>query len=486
MKRIVILLLCAAMLLPVLASCGKKEEYAASKDIPTALQESSGIPEGTVFTGETFNILCRGDNAFGTYKYEISPDEGSTDTVNQAVYQRNRDVCDTYGLAGINAIAIDGDWDNKDNFTNKFKNSIDAQLHEFDLIMGCAAYMSEIENSKYFRDFNELPWLTLGESPYYFQNAIDELTINGKLKYVIGDICLTYWDRVYVLYFNKQIAEEYNLENIYDLVNEGKWTIDKCLEMASGKWVDNNYDDWPGEEDTFGYISEIPNATDAYHAHFDIPRTEYQDGSVVFDIDEGKMTSILEKMVNFKKTNDCRMLYTSSTETVEEVGLNKIFMEGRALFYHNVLAEAQNFRSMDVDFGIVPYPMWDESQGSYYTSSALAHSVACVPTDIRNEEMTAAVFETMSYYSYNDVIPAYYDKALKYKMTRDEDSAAMLDIVRDGLIINFGDFFGWALEPADKMIRELVRNDNTNFSSYYGSHVKAWTRTLDQLMSKFE
>lgn len=481
MKKIVTLLLCVAMLLPTLASCGGGKSGEVSKEKPSDL----GISQDVTFEGETFNILCRGDNAFGTYKYEIAPDEGSTDTVNQAVYQRNRDVCDMYGLAGINAIAIDGDWDNKDNFTNKFKNSIDAQLHEFDLIMGCAAYMAEIENSKYFKDFNSMPHVRLDQE-YYFQNAIDELTVNGKLKYAIGDICLTYWDRVYVLYFNKQIAEEYNLENIYQLVNDGKWTIDKCLEMASGKWVDNNYDDWPGEEDTFGYISEIPNATDAYHAHFNIPRTEYQNGNVVFDIDEGKMTSILEKMINFKKTNDCRMLYTSSTETVEEVGLNKIFMEGRALFYHNVLAEAQNFRSMDVDFGIVPYPMWDESQGAYYTSSALAHSVAVVPNDIRDESMTGAIFETMSYLSYQNVIPTYYDKALKYKMTRDEDSAAMLDIIRDGLIINFGDFFGWALDPADKMIRELIRHDNTNFSSYYGSHVKAWTRTLTQLMEKFD
>lgn len=491
MKRVLALLLCLLMLVPMLAACQDEQgEGRAVSDLPAG----SHVKEDTTFEGEDFTVLCREDNSYGTYLYEIVADEGETELVNQAVYERNRNVKDIFGLNDIVANDIPGDWANGDDFINTFRNSIDAGLGDFDLIMGYVAYMAAGELAQYFYNYYDVPVLdeTLAcddeehNHSYYYQDCIDEITINGQLKYMVGDYCLTYWDHVYVMYFNKQLAENYQLEDIYQLVRDGEWTIDKCIEMSKGKWVDNNNDDWPDVVDTFGYISDIPNTMDNWYSHFDIPVTKIdENGDVIIDCDVGKMTNILTKMIEFKNTDDFHFEYMTSGDTVDENPLDKIFKEGRALFYPTSLQRAQMFRSMEVDFGIIPCPKWDTNQENYQTSSDISHSVAVVPADAPNLSKTGAVFDTLTAISSEKVIPAYYDQALTFKYTRDEESAEMLDIIRDGFTISFGMFYTETLDCGG-IFRNLMANDNPNFASFYASNKRGYERKLSQLLEYYE
>lgn len=492
MKKLLAFVLCMLMIVPLIVSCGGSSNGGEkAKDLSAALDaegaDASHVPEDKTFIGEDFTILCREDNAYGTYEYEIMADEGETELVNQAVYQRNRDVIDIFGLNDIVARAIPGDWAAGSDFINTFRNSIDAGLGEFDLIMSYQCYMAQGELLQYYYNFKEVPYVkdSLDHS-YYYQDCIDEITVNDQLKFLVSDYSLTYWDHAYVMYFNKQIAEEYALDNIYDLVKEGKWTYDKCLEMAKGKWRDNNSDDWKDESDTFGYISDIPNTMDAFHAHFDMqPTTTDSQGNITFNMDVGKTTTLLEKVIGFKNTNDCYTAYMTSGDTYDENPLDKIFKEGRSLFYHADLQRAKDFRSMNVDFGIIPFPKYDENQEQYMTHSHHSYSATVVPVDAPNLELTGAVFDTLAALSQKNVIPAYYDQALKFKLTRDEDSAEMLDIIREGFTVNFGYFYTEALECAS-IFRDCIANDNTNFSSYYATNKKGYERKLMQLMEYYE
>lgn len=492
MSKLLSFILSFIILLPLMISCtsdsrGSVKSKNTDDVLNTNGSDTSHVPNDLAFIGEDFTILCREDNAYGEYLYEISADEGETELVNQAIYQRNRDIKDIFGLNDIIAKDIPGDWGNGTNFVNTFRNSIDAGLGEFDLIMGYEAYMATGELLQYYYDFNSVPYVkdSLDHS-YYYQDCINEITVNGQLKFIVSDYSLTYWDHVYVMYFNKKIAEEYAINNIYDMVKDGTWTYDKCLELSKGKWKDNNNDNWKDEADTFGYISDIPNTMDAFHAHFDVQPTEFDSsGNITFNMDVGKVTNILETVIDFKSTNDCYTEYMTSGDIVSENPLDKIFREGRALFYHETLSRAEMFRSMDIDFGIIPFPKWDVYQDKYYTHSDPSYSVTVVPADAPDLEMTGAVFDTLAALSKKNVIPAYYDQALKYKYTRDEDSAEMLDIIREGFTVNFGYFYSNPLDCGN-VFRDCIPNDNTNFASYYAAKKKGYERKLKLLLEYFE
>lgn len=348
--------------------------------------------------------------------------------------------------------------------------------------------------SPYYYNYYDIPYI--GETlectdadhdhTYYYPNIVNEMTIRGQLKFIVSDYCLTYWDHVYVMYFNKQLAQNYQLENIYELVREGEWTIDKCIEMSRGKWEDNNSDDWPGQEDTFGYITDIRNTPDAMLSQFAINQSSRtEDGDVIIDYDIGKVTNVLTKMIDFKKTDDFYFTQSSSSDVAGDDPLDKIFVEGRALFYPAILRNAQVFRSMETDFGIIPYPKWDTNQDAYYTYSDVGFSVACIPVDAPNLEKSGAILDTLSAVSRETVIPAYYDEALSYKYTRDEDSVEMLDMIREGFTMDFTVFYAQTIGLGG-ILSNLLDYDNSNFASFYAANKKGYERKIKQLLEYYE
>ncbi len=487
-KRILALMLVVLTVLPMLVACdnGKGGKNNNNSNV-TITPNGSVVPDDVTFPGETFTILCREDNAWGQYLHEISADEDATELVNEAVYKRNLEVEERFELEALEAYAIPGQWDVKEDFTNTFRNSILSNSGTFDLIMSHQAYMSfDPSLNELYTNLYDIPYLKDNlDADYYYPDVVEELTVNDKLYFLLGDYSLTYWEHAYVLYFNKTLAENNNIEDIYQLVRDGKWTVDKMIEMSKGKWVDLNGDLWPGVEDSFGYVSETNNTPDAYEAHFDAPMTSRdENGNVIFDVDQGKYVSILEKMIDFKKTDDVYFEYFAD-QPEDANTIDKIFREGRSLFYHAQLDRAQMFRGMETDFGIVPYPKWNEQQDGYYTHAQDGYSVGVVPIDAPNLELCGAVIDVLSALSSEMVIPAYYDMALRDKYARDDESGEMLDIIREGFTVNFGYFYGQSLNGCSMVFRNMVNQDNTNFVSYYTVNQKGFERKLKALLESY-
>ena len=487
LRKISVFFLSLILLLPMLASCASNVASGDETDNSVKLSETDSIvPEDVVFTDKTFTILCREDNAWGSYTYEIMADEGETELVNQAVYERNLEVEERFGI-DIEMMDIPGNYAVHEDFVNTFRNSILSNSGAFDLIMNQQSTMANPELIDLFYNFYDIPYVKDNlDAPYYYQSVNDTATIDGKLYYLLGDYSLSYWESIYVLYFNKKMAENYNIGDIYSIVKDGNWTFDKMLEMSKGVWTDLNGDLYPGEEDSFGYVTEITNSTDAFVAHFDIPLAHRDEsGSIVFDVDQGKMVNILEKFIEFKNTDDTWMAYLSSSVSLDENPVDKIFREGRSLFYHAMLYRAKSFRGMETDFGIVPYPKWNEDQEGYYTHAQDGFSVAVAPIDIPDPEMTGAVLDVLSALSNKLVIPSYYDMALKDKYSRDDESGEMLDIIREGFVLDFGYFYQSAI-GSGSVFRNLINQDNTNFASFYAINKKGYERNLKKLLDAYE
>ncbi len=487
MKKILAILLVLLMIVPMLVACGGDEGSSeGTNENLNSTAEGTVVPEDVTFPGETFTVLCREDNAWGQYLHEIAADEDATELVNEAVYKRNLEVEERFQLEKLEAYPIPGHWAANEDFTNTFRNSILSNSGSFDLIMSQQTYMSDISLIELYTNFYDVPYVKDNlNADFYYQDIVEEMTIDGKLMYMLGDYSLTYWEDLYVMYFNKTMAENYNIGDLYQIVKDGEWTYDAMTEMVKGTWVDLNGDLWPGEEDSFGYVSEIENTTDALWDLFDVRMTsKNENGEIKIDVDQGKMVSILENMIEFKNTDDTHFIHTDSSMTEDSIVTDKIFREGRALFYPATLNRAQDFRGMETDFGIIPYPKWDEHQEKYLTRSH-GYSIAVIPLDAPNLELCGAVFDVLTAISSNTVIPAYYDMALKDKYSRDDESGEMLDLIREGFTCNFGYFYGQDLNMGNEF-RVMVGQDNSNFVSYYAVNQKGYERQLKKLMAAYD
>ena len=99
---------------------------------------------------------------------------------------------------------------------------------------------------------------------------------------------------------------------------------------------------------------------------------------------------------------------------------------------------------MDEDFGILPYPASEEKGAGYiYGSRTFGGFPYVVPLTATDLDMISTIMEALACESANSVIPVLYDKVLKVKNTRDEDSARMLDMVRKNRITDLAETFWW-------------------------------------------
>jgi len=150
-----------------------------------------------------------------------------------------------------------------------------------------------------------------------------------------------------------------------------------------------------------------------------------------------------------------------SPDTIEEM-----FANDQVLFYSRYLCIIKKYRDMETDFGILPYPKYDEAQKDYYSSvSPYGCSFVCVPVVVENPEMTGAVLEYMACESRDIVTPAYYDVTLQGKILRDEESTEMLDIILSSRVFDLGWYYEIGGYHVDLL--KLFYNSSLDFVSMY-------------------
>ena len=136
---------------------------------------------------------------------------------------------------------------------------------------------------------------------------------------------------------------------------------------------------------------------------------------------------------------------------------------GTALFTDATCFQISNSRESNVDFGIIPYPKWDEAQDKYY-SRIEGCELFGIPKINKKPEMAGVILEAMSCESMKSVIPAYDDVALKVKYTRDDDSADMLDLAFENRVFDYGDTV-LCEELRDGFFRIAMAENNRNMAS---------------------
>ena len=107
-----------------------------------------------------------------------------------------------------------------------------------------------------------------------------------------------------------------------------------------------------------------------------------------------------------------------------------IFKDNHCLFIGSSMKAVSNYRDMESDIGIIPFPKFDESQEKYYALTS-GGTMASLPITLPAEEYenVGLILEAMSRDSHTGLVPLYKETLLKSRYARDEGSAKMLDII---------------------------------------------------------
>ena len=431
------------------------------------------------FNGDEFVILCREDK-----EYEIDTKENGTgDLVNDAVFARNARIGELYNVDIVSA-PIEGTWQQRATFMTHVRTSVAGGSDDYDLIAGYMAYISELAQDGNFHDLHQVDTLNL-ENEWWSQSFNENLTVYDKLYFADGDASLTMWESLYAMYFNKQIAENEGIDDLYEVVRDGDWTLEYLLELTENMYRDDDGNDVADMEDSYGMIINC-HSVRALVTTCGIPVTERnEDDEIELVFYNERTTNFFLDVYHFIHENDGVYMMNLADDS-DYTDILRIFTSDRALFISGTLDQSAVLRGMDTDFGIIPLPKYNDDQENYLAHSYDGHSIFCIPASLVDTKMSGAILDALGAESRQSVVPEYYEVVLKGRTSRDEESAEMLNIIRENLFFDFAFVHNNDLDKVWSQIGDMMEKNQKIVASSFAAKADGHQKLLEQLLEKYD
>lgn len=439
MKRRIALILCltlAFMSAAVFLSCsgeGKPASPIDSEAVSTEAETTAdpladNLPERS-FGGYEFRFYTCLD-AGSLYV----PEAENGDVVNDAAYSRNRMVEERFD---IRFVPVDSGAADTSKHTAAIKTSILAGGEDFDII---------INNGKSLASHTSMDGLlcnlhSLGyfdyEKPWWSKQFVDDMTFNGIMYVCSNNLHYEEFAASKVYYFNKGEIASRGIEDPYKTVFAGVWTLDHMISLTKDVYEDINGNGSSDKDDFYGLLTTVSHNT--WSVALDIPEWEKKDGAIEFVALSEKMFTAFDKIHDWDFNSKGLYTWPSYSAAVKNEEMRTMFINGRGIFTFGFVGDSgKYYRETEVDYGIVPFPKFDENQESYRIFyGANSSNMFGIPVTLTDTERTGIIVEALAAESYKQLQPAYYEVALKAKYLRDEDSVAMLDLVTSCRTISF-------------------------------------------------
>ena len=432
------------------------------------------------FGGYTFRVVSRGDDwhAYPAHSRDIiASDDNIGDTINDAVYERNLAVEEQFNIKITLQTFPELTGDGEMGGINAVKKAHAAGDDTFDLIMGHEVMIGTATTEGYFYNWYDMPYVDLSK-PWWNEEVTTQLSIGQTAFLAMSDLSVSSHDNAYVILFNKQYHENYQLENLYDLVDSGKWTFDKFYSLYADIYEDLDGDGKRSIKDFYGFI-EGGGYLNWFFAGGNRITQKDENNRPYYDLLTDRSTT------TFSKASD--MLLNEGAYRFDwwiNEDIIPMFEANRGIFLGTQIGSIPLLRGMTVDFGILPYPKLNEEQDGYYNFIDAHSSLMAVPNMVADKEKAGAIIEALSYESYKRVVPAYFDIALKTKFARDDESEKMLDIIFKNSVYDFDYVYGdWIVTYR---FFDNLRDGRTNFVSDVEKSMKAAQLRLDKVVAMFD
>lgn len=404
-------------------------------------------------------------------------EESSNDVLSQAIYDRQVKVKDYLGVE-ILASPVG----NSSSYIDPFKTSVKNKDGSIDTLLthvyhGIDGFVTE----NYLTNFQNIESLNLN-ADYWNQSVMEQVSINDRMYLGFSDFNILY---THVVAFNKDMMAKYEdsmEESVYEMVENYHWTLDQMISLANMVYVDET-SDGKTKDDTFGIVGlhDIAFCGFLHASNINIIETNAAGNyelSVFNEINKSKTTDIIEKIGNLVKS-DCAWFWKMRS------GNDVFFYEGKALLSLSATNHLPGYLNYDINFGVLPYPMYDEAQKDIGYRSLQWGGYLCVPSYMRNPALIGDTLEMVSFYS-KEVNNAFYNKLLGKQVADSPIDQKMLEIVWDGLCSEIAQTYYSAMNDTQILyiVPYLTFEDSTqNVASFIASKESTVNKRLIKLMT---
>ena len=497
MLRCIALLLVLATLSVLVISCGSKDDTTTDNtqtnngnnqilDDPEKAGKYDHIPE-TNMDGYTFEALARVTEWFAN---EVTAEPDTGDQVLQSIYDRNTFVETRYNCILTQTLISESEW-------TTWQNSVKAGESIYKVGLNHMMQTATEALNGTMLNLKELPKIKF-DGNWWNQSMNKELTLNNKLYFTANEYCTSSVYFTWLMIFNMDLCSEKGID-VYGMIEDGTWTIDKLYEIVSGAYGYSNGDKAVDVNDTFGLVTHYNTVLTNYLFAFEIPVTTLKaDGKsvdVAFNSAETRMIPATEKIYDLLFNSADGTLYL--TDDVISANWNMLhdnaiatkFSTNTALFANVRILGLETLRTADVKYGIVPFPKWDTEQTEYHSHVDGRASLLFVPYTLPESEYenVGTILEALAISTKDIIMPVIQAAALLGRYSEDSDAYQCLQMTMEGRSYAFAYVFNSALKTTQPYwsIVNIMKSKSNNFTNYWGSKTRTAAREINTVISKY-
>ncbi|MBO5219847.1 MAG: extracellular solute-binding protein, partial [Clostridia bacterium] len=248
-KRLLSLLLLTAMLAST--ACGGDAPAADDTTAADAGETTTAAPETEAYQWADIDLggrevtLLNVPLTLWNMNTELDFEAQTGETLDDAIYNRNRDAEEKLNFK-LKVIHNSGYHDGSLN--NAIRTDVMSGDGVYDAAYAYGADVGSLMADDALMNLKELSGLQL-DQPWWIQTTMEQATIKDVCYFAHSYLSLTAFDLTWCLFFNEAMMEDLNIDKPYDLVREGKWTLDALRKLSKAGAQLNGDADWNWKDD---------------------------------------------------------------------------------------------------------------------------------------------------------------------------------------------------------------------------------------------
>jgi len=485
LKKTLTLMLAAFMLLPA-AGCSDDEQSSADTtdaaaseikaDETTTSKLISGLPD-TDLDGFLITMLRSSVWTSNFREDGIYAEEQDGDPIVDEVYERNLRISEAYNCGFALSECVEK---YPSSIISKYVMSGDDTV---DMVVDGGQSVAQYADN--YIDLNTLEYFDFSQ-PWWSHEFNEGITIDGKLYFTIGSYMTEARRQVTNILFNKRIASDYGIDpqSLYGHVYDDVWTLDRFIGYAQKVKSDLNSDSVYDTNDLWGLLGQnYTTWTLSLGAGLRCAEKDADDMPVI-SFGSEKNISILEKVMTVAGSRETALFAQRITETDDVWTKYREMVASGKNWLFCASSVNDSLRNMEDDYGILPTPKFTEAQERYYHDANLNNSpTTAIPLSASNPDTVSFILEAMSYDSYYNLLPIFYDNYLNTKLARDEESVEMLQLIHDSLYYDLGALYNWG--NMRHIVENMAEKTESDLSTQFAANESMIQAALEETLEKY-
>lgn len=338
-------------------------------------------------------------------------------------------------------------------------------------------------------NLRDLPYVDL-DQPWWDAGVNDTLSIGEYLPMATGAATPDATLKTSVIAFNGFMMDEMGLEYPYEMVREGRWTLDEMLGMSKMSYTDLNGNGEVDDDDRLGFAGVTFDTDNAF-------MVATESGLILKDTNRMPDMAQSDRLVAtyemlYELCLGCGLYVSISDYLASGVDASaipaKAFADGRVLFLGTTLGDLlQGELGGEMQVGLVPYPKLDKMQEEYHSPVNYQACAVMVPISAQDYELSGCLLEAFSIFSY-DVHNAAFEQ-LAMKNLSDPEALDMFSLIMQTKDCDFTAAY-FAVNARDggasMIFQELLKDGSTSAASAVRTKEKAVNKALKQLIDYYQ